>query len=64
MKEMEHLQNKGWEQMNALLDREMPVKKSRRRFLWIPLLFGLIAIAGATAVYMQKPEQLPVHELT
>lgn len=53
MMEMENLQNKGWEQMNALLDREMPVRKPRRRFFWLPLLFGAIAVGAAVGLYFQ-----------
>ena len=34
----------GWQNMAAVLDLEMPVKKKSRRFLWIPLL-GILAIS-------------------
>ena len=37
-------ENKGWEAMLQTLDREMPIEKKRRPFLWLVFLFGLIAI--------------------
>ncbi len=39
-------ENKGWEAMLQTLDREMPVEKKRRPFLWLVFLLGLIALGS------------------
>ena len=48
--------DKGWKDMSAILDKEMPVKKNRR-FLpfWIFLLVGLIAGGGLLYNYLSNP---------
>ncbi|MDF1697448.1 MAG: hypothetical protein P1U56_16515 [Saprospiraceae bacterium] len=41
------IQDRGWEQMHAILDKEMPVKRKRRGLLiwfWVAVLTGLISI--------------------
>lgn len=38
--------DRGWRQMEALLDRELPVKRRRKAFLWLWLCLGLLLIAG------------------
>ena len=39
-------ENQGWHAMLQTLDREMPVKKKRRVFLWLVFFIGLTAALG------------------
>ncbi len=40
------IENKGWEVLLQTLDREMPVERKRRPFLWLVFLLGLIALGS------------------
>lgn len=45
-------ENQGWEAMLQSLNREMPVEKKRRRFLWLAFFIGLTAIMGGGFWYI------------
>ena len=48
-----NLENRGWQAMQELLDREMPVEDRRRRPLWLFWLFGLMLCLTTTYVVWQ-----------
>ncbi len=44
----------SWNEMSKLLDREMPVKKRKKRLIWIWFLgIGLLALIGLTTYFQQ-----------
>lgn len=51
--------DEAWADMKQLLDQEMPVKKKKRRFLWI-WLFPIGLIAGLSSQYWGKGADTPV----
>ena len=63
-------ENKGWEAMLQTLDREMPVEKKRRPFLWLVFLLGLLALGSGfwywTTAYpvktLDKTDSKPIVE--
>ncbi len=44
-------ENQGWEAMLQTLDRELPVKKKRRRLLWLVFFISLTATLGGGSWY-------------
>ena len=46
MERRDELLEKGWQQMSTILDREMPQRRQRRRFVfWIPIgMIGALAL--------------------
>lgn len=49
--EYKDFENQGWEAMFETLDREMPVKKKRRGFLWLWLCLGFLSFGSAFLYY-------------
>ncbi len=45
-------ENQGWDAMVQSLDREMPVEKKRRGFLWLAFFIGLTAFIGGGFWYV------------
>lgn len=49
----------SWQEMSSLLDQEMPVKKRKKRILWIWFLgVGLLSLIGLTYLTQESPPQL------
>ncbi len=45
----------GWKSMKKMLDSEMPVKKNKRVFIWLPLLFLIgISLVSFTWIFVNK----------
>ncbi|MGE5357098.1 MAG: hypothetical protein ACM3PT_12765 [Deltaproteobacteria bacterium] len=42
----ENIKKQGWDQMNKILEKEMPVRNKRRRWIFFLLLFGILSTAG------------------
>ena len=55
---MQSKQDKGWQSMQSILDREMPVEKKKRRllFLWWSGVAMIIALATAVIMWNQNKE--------
>ena len=58
-KEKEHIDsqfiNHSWQEMSKLLDKELPVKKKKRRFIWVWFFgFGLLVSALTFQYFNQK----------
>jgi hypothetical protein len=50
--------DKGWQNMSAILDKEMPVKKKKKRFFILFFFFGLLSVItfGITLIPMGNSE--------
>lgn len=64
----EALVDNGWQNMEALLDANMPIKKKRRRVLWIPIMGAItIILIGIGIVWsamdQAKPSQNDTKEI-
>ena len=56
-------ENQGWDAMFQTLDREMPVKKKRRGFLWLWLCVGALSV-GAAFLYYKTSKNTPLVQNT
>lgn len=57
------LTNRGWANMEVLLEKEMPVKNKRRRFLFFWLFSGLLMAGLGGAFWRKTPENVqPMEE--
>jgi Outer membrane protein beta-barrel domain len=54
----------GWTQMSALLDREMPVAKRRRRFMWLWWLVGAGVLMSGVFLYKKTTTKMPITPVT
>ena len=52
--------DKGWQDMSAILDKEMPVKEKKKRFFLLFFFFGFLSVIalGITFIPMQNSEAI------
>jgi len=48
----------GWERMQPILNKELPIQKSRKRFLWV-WLFSTAALLGVIGYYSTSGDNTP-----